>query len=147
MSIEEIFAQLAKNKWHLERLLGSYGAAQGAAIFSKRSNGDLDYQETVQVINSEASTRYNASRQYIYQQDGDKIRQYFSDNRLFCVLSKTDDNVWQGEHQCGNDHYKAIYNFYNQDRFTINYEVVGPQKNYLIKTEYRKLFSPPKSYP
>lgn len=40
---------------------------------------------------------------------------------------------------CGMDRYKATYHFLERDSFILKYDVIGPKKNYVIKTEFYRI--------
>lgn len=44
-----------------------------------------------------------------------------------------------GNHLCGNDRYNATYIFLNPDLFTLDYQVLGPQKDYNISTVFNRI--------
>ncbi|WP_341791410.1 DUF6314 family protein [Rickettsia endosymbiont of Gonocerus acuteangulatus] len=44
-----------------------------------------------------------------------------------------------GRHLCGKDHYNATYIFLNPDSFILNYQVLGPEKNYNINSSFTRI--------
>ncbi|HJD65742.1 MAG TPA: DUF6314 family protein [Rickettsia endosymbiont of Bembidion nr. Transversale] len=44
-----------------------------------------------------------------------------------------------GRHLCGKDYYNATYIFLNPDSFILNYQVLGPEKNYNINSSFTKI--------
>lgn len=141
--VKEIFNNL-QGKWKVKRLLSGYGTAQGVAVFSLHGKQEnyLHYREDITVKPTQIISPYIAYREYIYIYDPqtNNIIQKFIDNKLFCVLNfSISNNTAQGEHLCELDHYKATYQFTNENIFNVIYNVVGANKNYLIETEYTRL--------
>lgn len=48
-------------------------------------------------------------------------------------------NVLHGRHKCGSDVYQATYKINKEDKFSLKYGIVGPQKWYVIETEFTKI--------
>lgn len=42
----------------------------------------------------------------------------------------------KGKYRCGDDDYEAVYTFNDADTFTVYYLCVGPDKDYVIETEF-----------
>jgi len=44
-----------------------------------------------------------------------------------------------GSHLCGKDQYNATYIFLNPDSFCLNYQILGPKKDYNINTVFNRI--------
>lgn len=141
---KEIFRNLI-GSWQLKRKIENYGTASGMAIFEPLKENHLHYREDLEVTpTKETHASYKAHREYsyIYDELENNISQHFIDGNLFCKFNfLPKSNIARGKHICSMDHYKAIYNFIEKNRFIITYQVTGPHKKYTIETEYRKFSS------
>jgi hypothetical protein len=48
----------------------------------------------------------------------------------------------EATHQCNLDTYQASYIFLNEDYFELSYKVLGPSKDYAIKTSSTRILTP-----
>lgn len=144
--------------WSIKRILGNYGTAEGIAKFTLHnhqneastndsSNGKtlvIDYREDVQVkyANDLGPNVENTAYKeyvYLYETARDKIIKKFTNGNLFYELTiDFDKETALGDHLCEKDMYKAVYTFAHPRSFTLTYYVNGPQKDYLIETEFTK---------
>lgn len=161
-SASAIFSALA-GKWHLTRRINDrlnhlHADVEGTATFSSEpptSSTELNYAEQVAVrwSNGEQST---ASKRYVYRrcEAADAIEQWncVDDGQLERMYelrfeSKGKEGsrwVAKGDFLCGQDLYKASYDFAaSTDRFHLDYEVKGPKKDYSTFTVYTKVVADP----
>ena len=75
----------------------------------------------------------HAERAYLWMPD---LKVYFADGRLFHQVLT---NGCECLHWCDPDTYKGRYDFTGWPRFTVEWEVSGPQKAYRSVTTYRRL--------
>ena len=74
----------------------------------------------------------------MYDASRDKITKYFEDGRLFYDLQfvEQSESSALGDHLCEADRYKAFYHFISTDNFVLKYDILGPEKDYTIRTEF-----------
>lgn len=129
--------------WKIERTIthrfpvGESYQATGLATFSLEKNGDLLYQEEVEMCSLRTKDVFQGTQQYIYKYDSasDTLAKYFSDGRFFYKL-EISGNTASGNHFCKEDNYKANYIFKAENIFSLTYLVKGPRKDYIMKTAY-----------
>lgn len=84
-------------------------------------------------------------RDYIYCLNPDSIDVYFASHQKkqghFYRLNFSSDNKASGSHLCRDDFYKATYTFLNENNFSLQFEVKGPRKDFLIETTFKRLQS------
>jgi len=136
--------------WKLTRTLGIYGQAVGEASFVNHNHNPthpltIKYREDVQVSYGpdahrlQGMTGGTAYQEYLYLYfpDQDKISKTFVDGRHFYDLKLDVDKLEaEGDHLCVNDFYQARYRFLDHNKFTLSYKVNGPEKDYVIQTEF-----------
>ncbi|MGV2433082.1 MAG UNVERIFIED_CONTAM: DUF6314 family protein [Rickettsiaceae bacterium] len=133
---EQVF-ELIKGLWRINRRIihktpiESY-MGRGIAAFSLSGNDLLLYHEKINLVNLQTQLEASGHQKYKYRHDlsKDKIVKYFDDEKLFYELHLKSNTAY-GEHLCSQDNYKANYLFDSQDRFSLYYEVKGPNKDYL----------------
>jgi len=142
MTPKQIFESL-DGKWSLLRSLGEHGIIHGTAIFDKSSNSSmLLYREDFLIKNFNQNTM-QSYKEYEYYYDQGKIIKYFkpvnNKNLRFYELKFIENNFAIAVHICNLDRYEAEYRFYNLNNFKLKYYVKGPNKDYIIDTEFRKI--------
>jgi len=136
-SAKDVFHYLMGH-WKLNRTLGLLGQAVGEASFVQQNVTTIKYREDVSV--SYGGTAYQ-EYVYLYFQDQDKITKQFVDGRHFYDLRLDLDKMEaEGDHLCVKDFYQAKYHFLDQNKFTLSYKVEGPEKDYVIQTEFVRKF-------
>ena len=103
--------------------------------FVNENNNGLFYQlHFISIVNSgEFDTRNDGTKPI------DNRRAFEDDVTKF---SSIDDNTpfqAKGTHQCNLDIYQANYTFLNKNSFELSYKVLGPNKNYTIKTSFTRI--------
>lgn len=157
MKLEKLFKAL-RGQWSFSRKFKnmssqkSLGTAKGMAIFSPIENNVLAYEEKGEFTAQSGST-LSMEREYLYSYDPEKdtIEKHFSQdkkpNGLFYSLAFSSDRLLKtatGDHLCKKDRYKASYSFQfegtedNLKKFTLTYQVKGPEKDYESETVFEK---------
>ncbi|WP_202068766.1 DUF6314 family protein [Rickettsia tillamookensis] len=105
------------------------------------SLNELIYKEELQIHYNDYDYQIPANKEYRYVLEDDNIVKYFAkaENSLFHRLDFIDNSRATGSHLCGEDQYNATYIFLNPDSFTLNYKVLGPQKDYNINTVFNRV--------
>ncbi|MBN8512588.1 MAG: hypothetical protein J0L79_06160 [Rickettsiales bacterium] len=108
----------------------------GKASFSQKSNNIILYQEEVTLYNSTDKAISNMKKSYFYKYapDNQKIQKLFIDKTLFYELIFK-EGYFSGQHMCNLDQYTAKYSLANE-YFNITYNIIGPEKDYEISTNY-----------
>ncbi len=108
----------------------------GRAAFIQQSDNITLYQEEVTLYGTTNKAILNMKKSYFYKYDShnQKIQKLFTDKTLFYELNFK-EGYFSGQHLCNLDQYTARYLFSN-DHFNITYNIVGPEKDYEISTNY-----------
>lgn len=114
--------------------------AMGIAFWSEDPENDnrLLYHEKVKITQVGDSSISDANQKYKYEFDpGDsgQFIKYYDKNPCKYTI---DGKRASGEYKCGDDSYKGIFDFKDEDHFALTYKVSGPKKDYSISTEYSK---------
>ncbi|MFP3018559.1 MAG: DUF6314 family protein [Candidatus Tisiphia sp.] len=138
----------------ITRILGNYGTAKGIAYFIEDKehiylpHSRILYREELDVEYYGNTNRVKAFKEYLYSLEQNKIVKYFvneNNNALFYQLHFISNTPFQdkvqakGIHQCNLDLYQANYTFLNKNSFELSYKVLGPNKNYTIKTSFTRI--------
>ncbi len=128
------FFKYLKGSWVIDRRISNYGYLKGTAKLHLTNRNSLMYREDLVM----ESSRKEWHRDYIYSYEENRLRKHFSDGRLFYTLqfNCVEESIITGEHFCGCDIYKAIYNIKDENAFSLKYKVLGPNKSYDIVTEF-----------
>jgi len=131
------FFNILQGSWKLDRTITSFnkliGTASGIANAIKINDSTLFYKEELEVIINNVKTK--SHKQYLYNLEDGKLYKKFDDNTLFYQLIFK-KYLAKGVHLCGKDLYKATYKFYNDTNFSLEYDIKGPRKDDVIKTEF-----------
>ena len=144
MTPDQIFKSFS-GKWNLKRVLGTYGVIEGLATFSTSCDkGFILYREDFNISNFNQNSMHS-HKEYEYQFNCDKIVKYFkSENvqrQIFYELKFLSNNLAVAKHVCKLDSYDVEYNFKSLCNFRLKYTVRGPNKNYVIETEFTKILA------
>lgn len=138
-SMDNIFHNL-EGEWSIRRKLGDIGEAEGRARFLQVSGDSnvLSYEEKLE-ITFFGSDKHQGHQEYkfIYDPERNSISKYNSSG-VFMYQLQFSDNEAYGEYLCDKDKYIATYIFLD-GKFTLTYEVSGPNKNYSIITEFERI--------
>ncbi|WP_416351173.1 DUF6314 family protein [Alteromonas sp. 14N.309.X.WAT.G.H12] len=124
--------------WQLSRTIvqrsGDTFLFAGKASFSWRDEALL-YHESGQVSGPHGKV-LQAERSYIWQQSStNQFDVLFDDIRYFHSFSAAQPN---GEHLCGDDHYKVSYGFETWPQWSSTWQVKGPRKDYEMHSCYQR---------
>lgn len=161
MRLGSLFASLT-GRWRFfrvfnERTTGaSLGTASGEVNFVPQGKNVLHYLEKGEVTNP-LGERVQAYREYLfkYNEQRDEIAKHYAkdgkDDGLFYLLKFDHSSAYPkavsatGDHLCVKDFYKATYEFFTNNegseainKFTLKYDVTGPNKNYITDTTFEK---------
>lgn len=130
--------------WSLTRNLGRLGQFKGVARFVLVEDNSILYREDITLNIERGNYKVAGCKEYKYVYEGGGITKFFVEeaisDRIFYRLSFSGDFCGaQGCHVCGQDIYKAQYEFNSDDYFKIIYEVKGPYKDYIISSTYERL--------
>lgn len=140
----KIFAKLS-GKYDTKRTIENYGYGEGCAYFLEINPNELLYKEELSFNYYGCDNQIFAVKEYKYILENNNIIKYFTtpENSLFYQLDfvnniylkfcranplKQKSIIATGKHLCGKDHYNATYIFLNPNSFTLNYQVLGPEK-------------------
>lgn len=134
----------------ITRILGNYGTAKGIAYFIEDKEPLYSkypcilYREELDVKYYGSINKVRAVKEYLYSLEQSKIVKYFvneNNHALFYRMHFISGSPCQAEaiHQCNLDIYQASYIFLNEDAFDLSYKILGPNKDYTIKTSFIRL--------
>jgi len=130
--------------WKVQRTISGFGEIPGEASFHRHADNEqwLDYQEAMVLPNSDQQ-KPNAFRRYSYRMTASGFDIFFSDGAtkgdLFLSFAFTQASTLTSHHLCIKDHYDATFEFLSDTEFQLSFSVVGPKKDYSIKTRFTKL--------
>lgn len=145
--IHFLFSSL-EGSWVLERTIVSFegtvlGTYLGKATYKPTSNPNLLHYREEGQLKMQDSTSCAFKDYYFLYKDG--IELYFDSNltQFFYKMEflELERGILQskGIHYCGKDVYKATFTFNSSSVYMSEFIVEGPRKNYIIKSEFRKL--------
>jgi len=141
---EKIFFSL-EGKWGFTRSTNGFGNMKGHAFFSPLSGSIPSFSYREEGI---FETSYGGDllfyREYLYLLHEGKIDIYFAIHQkkqgLFHTLafSPHGNSCSASVHLCGKDLYTPTYTFLDEDNFTLEHKVKGPQKDLVIQTLFQR---------
>ena len=134
-----------RGEWEIVRRIPGTARLRGAAVFSSIGENRLAYKETGRLVLNNGQTT-NAEREYIFTSAPGGFDVFFNDRpeRLFHearIKEHKHKLVATGEHLCINDKYRARYQWYSNNKFSVSYRVKGPKKDYCMVTMYKRRHS------
>lgn len=139
MNVPTVLTEFA-GTWSLERTImdrsgGPDGRFEGSAQFLPTEDG-LAYEESGHLRLGKAAPFY-ATRRYLWRADGSSILTFFDDGRPFhrIALGGTQS---RDLHDCPPDTYRVFYDFSRWPAWQARWDVIGPRKDYLMATTYRR---------
>jgi hypothetical protein len=123
--------------WRLERTiedrLGPSGRFEGLARLTPEGDG-LRYHEagTLRLGDGPAMA---AHRDYLWRSAGDLVEVHFADGRPFHRFHPS-GRALGTDHPCGRDLYRVTYDFTAWPRWTAEWIVTGPAKDYRMLSAY-----------
>jgi len=121
--------------------------AQGRRVgtFSGRATfhgGDSDVLTHEEVGATKAYGFEGTSRQARrYERCGAGARVYFGDGTFFHRLDLT-TGLGTAAHACGNDMYRGSFIVFSENTWAATWDVTGPHKAHIVKSEYSRLRPP-----
>jgi Family of unknown function (DUF6314) len=130
-----------------DRGTGQSGLFRGRASFQPSADGQvLQYTEDGEL--QFGTHRGPARRSLIYAGRGDGSAEVrFADGREFYQVDLQSPDPWEAEHPCRADHYRVTVTRLGPDSFSENWQVAGPDKDYELRTTYRRAGRAPVSVP
>lgn len=136
--------------WKVHRVISGFGEITGQATFQANNqlDGYLDFNEAMVLPSSQNQNggqdhKPNAFRTYEYRMMPEGFDIYFSDGAtkgdLFLSFVFTQASVLTSHHLCIKDHYDATFEFFSDDEFELGFSVVGPKKDYSIRTRFTRV--------
>ncbi|MEM7319371.1 MAG: DUF6314 family protein [Pseudomonadota bacterium] len=127
-------------RWHLSRriddqLSGQVITGEGAAVVSSvQSSYCYDEELTLQTAGQRPMA---AHRRYVWRPSGCGVTIWFEDGRFFHDLKLSETHP-KAHHDCAPDIYDVAYDFSAWPIWSVTWTVVGPRKNYVMHTAYRR---------
>ena len=123
--------------WRVERTIedrrGPPGRFAGLARLSPEGEG-LRYREEGTLTLGDGRPMA-AHRDYLWREAGDGIDVLFADGRPFHRF-RPEGRALGSDHPCGRDLYRVTYDFAAWPRWTADWTVTGPAKDYRMLTAY-----------
>ncbi|MGO3345623.1 MAG: DUF6314 family protein [Marinomonas sp.] len=130
--------------WKVQREISGFGDIVGQAKFTLNSGSEqrLEYREAMVLPNS-VDQKPNAFREYEYRITDMGFDIFFADGatkgELFLSFAFTHASTLTSYHLCIKDHYDAKFEFLSETEFELSFSVVGPHKDYAIRTRFIKV--------
>lgn len=124
---------------HLKSLLQNYNSIHPEEIISKEKM--LEFLDNFIYSNDleNWNVKRGASTHSLYL-----IGEHVSSPKFCRANSSKQKSITAiGRHLCGKDHYNATYIFLDPNSFTLNYHILGPEKNYNINSRFTKIWNSP----
>ncbi|MFY9590187.1 DUF6314 family protein [Rickettsia endosymbiont of Halotydeus destructor] len=140
---KEIFFRL-EGKYFIKRVVGNHGTGEGIAYFLKAGANNLLYKEELEINYNNIAGKISAVKEYRYAFGDNKIIKYFNskeNSNLFYQLNFIESLPLKalGTYLCNRDRYEATYTFLNSNSFILNYQILGPEKDYNIITDFKRI--------
>jgi hypothetical protein len=139
---------MLRGRWSIRRCIEPGGNFNGVAVFTRRSADSLLYHESGALILDDG-TALTGENRYVYALRNGVIEVSFaeglSQGMHFIDIALPDEApggvpiVSTDRHHCRLDTYDATFSMETANRFTMTYLVRGPTKNYVSRSEYRRL--------
>lgn len=126
-----------EGRWRLDRRIenaqGADARFEGLATFVPVPGG-LDLHEAGTMV-LDGQGRFHAERRYLWRAAGTRIAVQFDDGRAF---HQFDPGVTAPEahHLCTPDDYRVAYDFADWPRWRAVWRVIGPRKDYVMRSLY-----------
>ncbi|PZX17574.1 hypothetical protein LX81_01299 [Palleronia aestuarii] len=125
-------------EWRLDRRIldargGREGQFHGRATFAPVEGG-LDYSEAG-LLRFSAEAAFEARQAYRWEEAGARIAVRFSDGRAFHTFDP-DLSAPEAHHDCPPDRYHVRYDLSDWPRWTAEWRVSGPRKEYTLIGRY-----------
>ncbi len=145
MNFQFSILEFLAGAWTYNREYDNGTSGNGTVSFIKNKLHGLEYSElgSLKLVDG---TILTAKRKYYFNATEKNLEIYFFETPeiLFQGIElKTNGENIVGEamHHCGDDLYISEYIFNANNSFQIKHKVIGAKKNYVSKTNYRKVCS------
>lgn len=124
-----------------------HASAQGECSFDSANDSreSLTYFERGKLSLGAEPSEIPFTRKFLYQFEvTGRMKVFFGDGpdigKLYQVYQFQSPDKWvaEGVHLCGNDKYEGIYEFYDVNAFSLTTAIGGPNKDFLILTNFRR---------
>lgn len=128
-------------RWHIARSIedvraGRTGRFEGAAVLAPDPDG-LAYREEG-TLAFPGSPPMQATRAYLWRDGGNgTVDVFFEDGRFFHRFDAEEPQPG-ATHDCPPDLYRARYDFRRWPRWTAEWRVTGPRKDYAMVSTYTR---------
>lgn len=128
-------------RWRLDRVIhnrltGEESRLEGEALM-RPEGSDMAYHEEGK-LEHPGQPPMIATRDYVWQADGDGIWVFFADGRPFHRFS-LGLKMPEAHHHCPPDMYHVTYDFTRWPRWGAIWTVRGPHKDYRLRSTYTRL--------
>ena len=125
--------------WQLDRVIedrmgAQSGALTGQASFKVMGGDTLAYGETGRLTLRQGPV-LTATRRYTWAFEGARVQVAFEDGRPFHDFTPQ-GHAAGTDHPCGEDYYTVRYDFTGWPRWTAQWTVIGPRKDYVSTSVY-----------
>lgn len=126
--------------WRLEKEItqadGPEGRFSGLARFTRSGPGTLVMEEDGTLVLGDAPP-LAATRRYLWRERAGMIEVSFDDNRPFHAIPLSAERP-EAIHLCQPDRYHVLYDFGSWPLWTATWQVEGPRKSYVMRSEFRR---------
>jgi hypothetical protein len=131
--------------WRVERALddrrrGAPGSFAGEAVFRASAANALAYREEGRLALGGYETLAHQSYHYAFPAPHlapHRAEVRFADGRPFHPLDLSGGR-WTAEHACGADLYRGRFEALGCDRWTAEWEIVGPRKDQVLSSRFTR---------
>ena len=138
MSKIRAFFSSLPGEWNIERTINASHKLYGKANYQKSASDELLYSENCFDQNNQ---RFEKKYYYLLTTQNKKhiINIYLKPEKkdLFAIILDLSDNKYH-EYKCKMDLYKYSIQSLSENQFVTHCQIIGPNKNYIIKTLYRR---------
>lgn len=126
-----------EGRWTLSRriedhLAGLTGRLEGQSIWSRDDDGLV--QEESGLLHYGAAPPMQATRRYLWREEGGHLVVLFEDGRPFHAVGSAPVT-----HECAPDRYVVRYRFDSREQWQAEWRVTGPRKDATIFSRYSRL--------
>lgn len=137
-------------EWTFVREVPGKATMTGRARIARTGEGHARYEETARVRLADGKT-LTGSQSYVYRRlppPANGFDVLFADTgelfeRLDFLPAGDGSFRADAEHQCAPDRYVSSFTLDAEDRLSVEHAVNGPQKNYTVRTAYRRIAKAP----
>lgn len=138
MSDIRVFFGSLTGKWDIERTINASHKLYGQANYQKSAPDELLYSENCFDQNNQRfEKKYYYSLITLNEKHIINIYLKPKKNDLFAEVRDLSDNKYH-EYKCKKDLYKYSIESMLKNKFITHCQITGPNKNYIIKTLYRR---------